>query len=326
MKVAVIGVGAMGCLFAARLHSRAELVMLGNWPQQVAAIREHGLELVAPDGRRTHHTLAITSHPAAAAPADLALILVKSRQTERAAAWAKEVLAPDGLALTLQNGLGNLEMLTAVLGQSQTALGVTSAGANVARPGQVRHAGWGVTHLAAAPETAARLEQTAALFRAARFETHLTGSVAGLVWGKLAVNSGINPLTALLDVPNGFLAENETARRLMELAAAETAAVAAAQGIQLPFPDAGQRALAVAQATAANSSSMRQDARRGADTEIEAICGAVVRVGRELAVPTPINQALLTWVKKLEAGQWRPPADAKAALPQLIANFGFARF
>ena len=140
----------------------------------------------------------------------------------------------------------------------------------------------------------------AALLRQAGFTTHLVEHVDSLVWGKLAVNAGINPLTALLNVPNGYLAQDPRARRIMMAAAAETAAVAAAQGIPLPYASAPQRALAVAQATAANHSSMLQDVRQGRPTEIEAICGAIARVGQQWSVPTPVNTALWRLVKALE--------------------------
>jgi 2-dehydropantoate 2-reductase len=135
------------------------------------------------------------------------------------------------------------------------------------------------------------------LFNQAGLTTHLVDNVDGLVWGKLAVSCGINPLTALLGVPNGFLAENESAKQVMMAAARETAVVAQTLDITLPFPDAGQRALEVAQATAANHSSMLQDISRGAPTEIEAICGAVIKYGRNAHIPTPINEKLLQLVR-----------------------------
>jgi 2-dehydropantoate 2-reductase len=219
--------------------------------------------------------------------------------------------------LTLQNGLGNLEQLTAVLGQHRANLGITSEGAALLEPGKVRHAGVGHTTIADVAGTAVPPQEVVSLFQAAGFQTSLAANATGLAWGKLAINAGINPLTAVLQVPNGFLAENELARWMMAQAATEVAQVAAAQGIQLPFTDVAAQALAVAQATAANHSSMRQDLANGRLTEIGAICGQVVEYGRRYAISTPVNVVLQTAVQQAEQGIW-PDAPTPEAILQLL--------
>ncbi|GIK54477.1 MAG: 2-dehydropantoate 2-reductase [Chloroflexi bacterium] len=304
MKIAIIGIGAMGSLFGAHLHPLADVTLLGEWPEQLTALRENGLLVEMSDGRTFRTPLRATNIIADVAPADLALILVKSHKTAAAANVARQVLAEDGLTLTLQNGLGNLETLAHELTPHPAALGVTSAGAAMAGPGHVRVAGMGHTYLAPPTGPGARvtLAEVAALFQQAGFPTDLTDNPISLVWGKLAINAGINPLTALLRVPNGYLAKNPAARAIMFQAANETAAVAHAQGIVLPYADAAQRALDVARDTATNQSSMLQDVLRGARTEIEAICGAVVSYGRRYHVPTPVNEVLLAEIKRLEIG------------------------
>jgi 2-dehydropantoate 2-reductase len=119
------------------------------------------------------------------------------------------------------------------------------------------------------------------------------------LWGKLVINAAINPLTALLGVPNGELLNRSTARALMAALAREAAAVAIAQGIVLPFPDAVVAAESIARRTAANISSMLQDVLRGAPTEIDAISGAIIQAGMQTGVPTPINRTLWQLVKAL---------------------------
>lgn len=299
-KIAILGIGAMGCLFAALLEPVAEPVLIGSWPEQIAAIRKEGLRLEHPDGRESRHHLKITDNLQEVGQVSLALVLVKSRQTGNAAAAAAELLRPDGLALTLQNGLNNLSRLEAALGTSRTALGVTSEGATLLAPGLVRHAGRGRTHLAYGSLPVARLQPVYDLFRAAGLETFLVGNADDIQWNKLAINAAINPLTALLRVPNGFLAANEQTRALMQQIAAEVAAVAQAQGMKLSAAEAGKRAIEVAQVTAANHSSMLQDIQRGVQTEIEAICGAVVATGQRLGIATLLNGRLLALVKQAE--------------------------
>ena len=299
INITIIGVGAMGSLFAARLAPFANVSLLGNWAQQLDTIQQNGLALIEPNGRSFTQSIHTTNNPNTIPPANFILILVKSHQTERAAQQAKQILAPNGLVITLQNGIGNLETLTAVLGSQSTTLGITSEGATIVKPGIVRHAGWGHTHLAQTAATAVQLSTFSNLLKQAGFQVTIDDKVDSLVWGKLAINAGINPLTALLGVPNGFLAENEDARKIMMLAANEVAQVAQAQHIQLPFPNAGQRTLEIAQATASNHSSMLQDVQRGAQTEIDLICGAVVTYGQKFDVPTPVNKLLLNKINEM---------------------------
>lgn len=315
MKIAILGIGAMGCLFAAHLEPVAEPILIGSWPEQVAAIRERGLRLEHPDGRTTHHQPPITDDLQTVGKVRLALVLVKSRQTENAAAAAAEILTPGGLALTLQNGLNNLSRLAATVGHDRAALGVTSEGATLLSPGFVRHAGYGQTHLAYGSLGRERLEPVYERFLAAGLATHLVENADDILWTKLAVNAAINPLTALLRVPNGVLAEDEQTRGLMRQIAAEVAAVAQAQGIELVAETAADRAIAVAEATAANRSSMLQDIERGVQTEIEAICGAVVERAKASGVAVPLNGRLLQLIRRAETGDL--PMSSSGDIEQL---------
>jgi 2-dehydropantoate 2-reductase len=230
---------------------------------------------------------------AGCAGARCALVLVKSWQTRRAACLLESCLAPDGLALSLQNGLGNRETLAEVLGPDRVGLGVATVGANLAAPGVVRAGGQGSLTLGVHP----RLAPWVDLLRAAGFSVNETPDPDALLWGKLATNAAINPLTALLGVQNGELLKRPTARLLMAGLARETAAVAAAQGIHLPYPDPVQAAEAVAGRTASNRSSMLQDVQRGASTEIDAICGNIVEAGEQFGVDTPLNRTMWLLVK-----------------------------
>lgn len=304
MRIAIVGIGAMGSLLGAHLGEVGDVTLIGCWPEQVTAIREHGLWLEQADGHRSHHHPAISSEPVTAGLFDVALVVVKSRQTPAAAELIAGILQPGGLAITLQNGLNNCATLRGVLGAARASLAVTAEGATMLGPGRVRHAGHGPTHFgrdaALGSAQLALLPQVVALFDQAGFEAHLVDEMDNLVWGKLAVNAAINPLTALLRVPNGFLVEHEALVDLMGRAAHEVAAVAEAQGIALPYSDAAARAQKVARATAHNRSSMLQDVDRNAPTEVEAICGAVARVGRAFGVPTPLNIRLCRLVRQLE--------------------------
>jgi 2-dehydropantoate 2-reductase len=299
--VLIVGTGALGSLFAARLaRVGTRVTMLGSWAAALEALARDGVCLVREDGEDCFPVHAI-SDPAHSAGSEIALVLVKSWQTARAADQLKECLAPDGVALTLQNGHGNREILAAALGPERVALGSTTLGATLAGPGRVRFGGAGLTTVERHPG----LGPPIGLFRAAGFEIAETDSADGLVWSKLVINAAINPLTALLEVPNGVLLEREETRASMAALALETAAVAAAQGIALAFDDPAAAAEAVARRTAANYSSMYQDVLRGAPTEIDAICGAIVREGQRVGVATPVNETMWKLVRAKVGKVWQ---------------------
>lgn len=292
MKIGILGTGAMGSLFAAYLAPHADVTVLGTWRDAVDTINARGI-CVERDGKIEFARVRATHEPRALARVDFSIVAVKAHQTERAAQWAQQILKANGVALTLQNGLGNFEILAAHVGADRAAMGVTMHGATLLGPAHVRHAGRGSTTLAASASTQRAVERIAALFNDAGIETHVAHDVSGLMWGKLVINSAINALTAIYRQPNGWLVENPEARALMSAAALETANVARALGVQLPYADPVERAMQVARATAANKSSTLQDVLRGAPTELDRINGAVVREGKRLGIPTPVNEKLL---------------------------------
>lgn len=287
-RLTVVGTGAMACLFAARLASAAEVTLTGTWEEGIEAIRARGI-LVGDPPECNSGPLPAVSWGTAIARADLVLVLVKSWRTPAIASRLGDLLKPHGIALTLQNGLGNREILGA-----RACLGVTHLGATLVGPGHVRPGGSGPTWIAG-PEWIVDLFRSAGIETKQRAESRLEA----LAWGKLAVNCGINAVTALLRVPNGALLLRPDATRLIEQAAAECALVARAKGVELPFADPMAIAREVAQRTAENYSSMLQDVLRGAPTEVEAINGSLVAWGQRLGVPTPVNSTLLHLVRAL---------------------------
>ncbi len=301
--VVIIGSGALGSLFAAFLEPHARIVMLGHWSEQIETVKSKGLTCVNLDGVRSRHQFPVTDNARELGTVRLALVLVKSYQTARSAIEIAPMLAPDGLVVTLQNGLGNYEILEATLGYGRVAQGITAQGATLVRPGLVRHAGQGYTYIAATPGKERTFADLIDLLERAGLMIQMTNDVKSLQWGKLAINAGINPLTAILRVKNGYLAKNELASQVMCAAAEETATIASALEISLPFSSASRRAIEVAEDTADNLSSMLQDVLRGAPTEIDAINGAVADYGRKLGIPAPINEELWRLVKELDVGQ-----------------------
>lgn len=290
----------MGCLFGARLAPHADVTLIGRWPEQLAALRGGPLRIVTAAGAEERIQLRATGDMNTVGTVDVALIVTKSPKTAAAGAGAALILKESGVAITLQNGIGNLDILADQVGPSRAALGITTLGAAVDAPGWLHEGGSGLTVLATRPEIDRTVRALADLFARAGLTVEVADDVAAQVWGKLAINAAINPLTALLRIPNGALLESVWARGIMRRAAQEVAAVAQAQGITLPFEDPAARAEEVARQTARNRSSMLQDVQRGEETEIEAISGAVVRTGASVGIETPTNQMLYNLMKALE--------------------------
>jgi 2-dehydropantoate 2-reductase len=273
--------------------------MLGTWKEGLQALRENGVVIIDSDGSERAFPVKVADSAQECARSRYALVLVKSWQTHRAALQLAECLSERGLALTLQNGLGNRELLAQFLGKRRVALGVATSGATLLGPGRVRSGGEGVISLNDHPRLA---PITRMLFRAG-FRVETAPDATALLWGKLVINAAINPLTALLGVPNGELLSRESTRSLLRAAACEAAAVAIAQGIRLPFPDPAAAAESIAYRTANNRSSMLQDVQRGAPTEIDAICGAIVQAGEKTGVQTPINRDLFHRIRELHPAE-----------------------
>ena len=320
-NILIVGTGALGSLFAARLtQAGVEVTMLGTWQAALSVLRSQGVRLVDSHGNERQYPVHATDDPRECVGAKYALVLVKAWQTERAARQLAECLAEDGLALTIQNGLGNYEILSQALDSftentertiekdsarsgsaslSRVAVGTTTTGATLLGPGLVRAGGEGIISLGRHPA----LGPLEAMLKSAGFNVQVVENPASLIWGKLVINAAINPLTALLKVPNGELLERPSARVLLSILAREAAQVAHAENIDLPFDDPVRAAEEVARKTAANQSSMLQDVLRGARTEVDAICGAIVKAAEKHAIPVPANWACWQMVKALQEKQ-----------------------
>ena len=286
--ILLVGTGALATLFAARLSEAGHSVhMLGTWKHGLDALKQNGARIVDANGNERAYKVHATDDPREVRGAKNALVLVKSWQTERAARQLKESLAEDGLAVTLQNGLGNRETLMRDLGSARVALGVTTTGATLLGPGLVRAGGDGVISI----EQNQALGPLEAALRSSSFNLQIVDDAQSLIWGKLVINAAINPLTALLRVPNGELLSRPNARKMMASLARETAEVAVAERVHLPFSNPVSAVEDVARKTATNHSSMFQDVRRGAPTEIDAICGAVTRRAEFHGITAPYNRA-----------------------------------
>lgn len=301
MRIAVIGAGAMGSVFGAKLQAAdAQVILFDINDAHIQAIRTCGLTLGEATGERVVR-ISATTGIAEVVDADLALVLVDSNGTADVAPLLPNVLAKDGVALTLQNGIGNVEALAAVLGAPRVIAGSTYNSAAFVAPGHVRHTNVGPTVIglpAGAPTE--RVRALAARLSNAGFPTTATDNAMGHVWSKFVLNCAINPLSALTGMRGGEIARHAPMARLLERVLDEVLAVAAAKGIRLPDPDLRRHVLDHA-FERYNRPSMLQHVEGGRRTEIEALNGALVREAGKLGITVPYNEAVWAAVSGIDA-------------------------
>ena len=259
----------------------------------------------------------ITAHPAASSNpedvsgSDLLIIFVKSTATNAVARQFVKYAKPETIVLTLQNGLGNEDILREHFGAGRTAAGVTSQGATFLGPGNIRHAGNGPTHICMSDKDNDKLLDIVNVFSDSGFEIHIEENIADLVWSKLIINVGINAVTALSGLENGKLLDYPDMKSLMADLVNEAVLVAEKRGVTLSYSDPLQVVYDVSEKTALNRSSMLQDFDRGSLTEIDFINNAIVREGAKLGISTPFNSIISKLVKSMElVNRERKIADA----------------
>jgi len=313
MKTAVVGAGAMGSLFGALLAESGEEVWLVDvWPAHVNAINRAGLT-VESGGRQRTVAVKAAVDPATVGTAALVIVFVKSTQTAAAASTAAGLCGDDGLVLTLQNGMGNADVLAAAVDPDRIIVGTTSHGATMLGPGSIRHAGAGPTVIGPwkdGPGGVQRADRIAAVFGKAGIGTEVVTDVRPVVWNKLLVNVGINAITALTAIKNGQLLDLEATRELSRAAVEEAVAVARRQGIAVR-EKAADHVYEIAAATARNRSSMGQDVDNRRPTEIAAINGYIVHQAARLGIEVPVNKTLTALIKTLEAHYQQPVVDKR---------------
>jgi len=302
MKIVIMGTGAMGSLFGGHLAlSEEEVWLVGIRKEQIDAIRSAGL-IVEEKGKQQIIRVNATSNVASVGKADLIIFFIKTYHTEKAVSDALVLQKEDTVFLTLQNGLGNEEVICKRVDRKNVMLGVTNHGATLLGPGHIRHAGRGKTYIGELDgKVTDRVKQIAQVFNKAGIETEVTPTIYDLVWDKFFINIGINALTALTGLKNGQLLDYPETLKLMETLVSEAVEVARRKGIRIE-EDPIDKVKAVAQATRENRSSMGQDFDYRRETEINAINGAIVREAERLGIRVPYNQTITDLVKVIEKG------------------------
>ena len=306
MKIAVVGVGAMGSVYAGLLAKAGNDVWAVDvWADHIQAIRDNGLRI---EGASGDTTVAInaTTDAAEVGACDLVVIATKARHVaDAAAAAAKSLLGADTSVLTIQNGLGSGETVSGVIGPERVTIGVAGGfGASMIGPGHARHEGMELIRLGEmdGPITA-RLEAIAATWAEAGFRVKCFDDIHQLIWEKLICNGTFSPTTTLTDLTVGGVLDNADAWAIAAKCAAEGYAVARAKGITLDFDDPVAYVRAFGDRLRDGRPSMWQDMDAGRPGEIDAINGGIAAAGRQVGVPTPTHDTLIAMIRAKEAAR-----------------------
>jgi len=303
VKIAIIGPGALGCLIAGSLKARTkeEIWLIDSSRERAKHIRQDGIKIEGLSAL-ARCQVNVSADPGEVGRCDLVILCVKSYSTEDACKDIKDLVSDNTFVMTLQNGIGNVQVLNDYFGTEKVIAGVTNHGATLLGEGHVRHAGKGETIIGlSSGKVLGPIKEIAGVLSKAGFETKVSRDIDSVIWSKLVINVGINALTAITRLKNGMLIEHGGTREILRNAVQEAVKIVKRKRIKLIYDDPIQKVESVCKATAANVSSMLQDVLNKKRTEIDFINGAVIRQGKALGIPVPVNEVLTALVKTIEA-------------------------
>ncbi len=291
MNIVIVGAGALGSLFAARLSQTEETVVLFDHNTIRAKALNNCITLVENE-QETTCTLPITAQQSCLKKARAVLLCTKSGDVEQALSIIKKEAKEQPIILGFQNGIHHI---SAIAKMQYGGFAVTAQGATLLKPGYVRHGGIGSTMIGYLSQNSESLRPIAQRLSSANIPTSVTNNIKSKLWQKLLINVGINGLTVLYDCPNGELLHIPEARERLIRLVSEGTTVARTVDVKTS-EDLVRRCLDVCNATASNISSMLQDFRNHKKSEIMAINGALVQEAKKVDIATPENDLLIQQV------------------------------
>jgi 2-dehydropantoate 2-reductase len=306
LKVVVIGAGSLGTFFTAKLSEskKCDVILLSSDEKKISKFNENGLFLKSKEFNienlkrlTVKFTTNIDEIKKDFGEVDLVIIAVKSPYTQEAALKASKIISKNGYVLTIQNGIGNAELIKKEIKSDRVIAGVTYQGSHLGDDGVISHNGNGITTIS----TSEMSNDIKELFNKSGIETEISENIEETQWGKLIVNSAINPITALFGVKNGFLTENgelnEISRLMVHSLVKEAVIVAMRKGIKLPYENAYEKTIEVAKKTFENESSMLSDFSNGNETEIDFINGKIIEEANKYGVSCEMNKKIVSMIQ-----------------------------
>lgn len=315
MRIAIVGAGAMGSVYAALLADAGNhVVVVDRAREHVEAIRRHGLRVEGASGDRTVLLDAFTD-PAEAGVVDLVVVATKAMDAAAAATASRPLLGHSSVVLTIQNGRGSAEAVAEVVGAERVLVGVAGGfGASLVASGHVHHEGMELVRIGeAGGGTSARLERIADVWRTAGFTVEACEDIERVVWEKLICNATFSGPCAVLDRTIGDVLADPDAWAVASSCAREGYDVAVALGVELSFDDPVAYVAAFGSKIPAAHPSLVLDLRAGRRTEIDVINGEIPRAGHEVGVAAPVNDVVASLVRALERDRARSAVEPEPA-------------
>jgi 2-dehydropantoate 2-reductase len=315
MRIYMIGAGAMGGVYGGLLtRAGYDVTLIDPREDHIRKIQSEGITI---EGMRGTHVIRLPAQcdSAGLAPADLAIIFTDANSTRDAARTARQVLKPDGFALTLQNGIGNVEALVAELGKDRVIAGVSMNSAANPAAGRSAYTNVGMTSIGELDgRDTPRVRQVAEMLNKAGIPTEIIPDPMNWIWGKFVLNCGVNALAAITGLRGGEIYRTPEVSALQDRVIDEILAVVGRKGVTLPEKDPRKKIKDHCRIRY-NRPSMMQHIEQGRRTEIDALNGALVREAKALGIATPYNEAVVAVVKGLEKSRRQllhePPRDYK---------------
>ena len=312
MNIAIIGAGAAGSLFAGYLARAGYNVIITDSDEaKIDTIANKGIKVLSPSGEELLHTFVCEALHAGNMESNpkfkncqYYIFCVKSFSTRAAAESVYKFAKENSIAVTFQNGAGNIENISSFFNINSIAAGATTEGATLLESGIVLHGGKGKTGIGMIKNNAEDKEKLVPLINAlekAGFKSFYSDNPQKMIWEKLAVNASINSITAILKTTNGIIAENNYLHTLVKLITDEACIAAESDNIKLDPDETYKTVLEVAKNTVKNKSSMLQDILAGKKTEIENISGFISKTAEDNKTTAKANLALFLLVKALES-------------------------
>lgn len=305
MNILIVGAGAMGSLFGGRLKAQqAEVLLYNRNNPHVERINQSGLTIVERDNQETTVPLKVVQEIPETDMYDLVLVLVKAHATKAVLEAMRDSFSPQTLLVTMQNGLGNLEVIAELFPDNPAVAGTMGCGASVESNGRILHRGWGRNYIGRSEDDYAqkKLMEFIELLNRSGLETELAEDVQTVIWNKLFVNVAYNSLTALTRLRNGDILNTDEGKDLLRSVVTEAVQVAKSAGVTANAEEIVAKCVLMGQEDiGANKSSMLMDVLHKRKTEIDAINGAVAKLGKQHGIETPYNELITGIIKVIEA-------------------------
>lgn len=304
MKIGIIGAGAVGSAYGRLLHDGGqEVILVDVWAEHVQQIKERGL-IIEGDGSTSGARIAATTDPSELHDVEAVLVLVKAFANQTVGPRLASVLDRDAIVITLQNGIGNVEVLARPLGADRVVQGSTTVAALIRGPGLVSvpeatRSGRSLTSLGRPRSSgaAAVCERLATALEQSSLPAVVLDDVSSVVWRKLAMAAAIGPLCAILDCTVTDVLERPPALDVLRSTFVEIIRVAAAEGVMLDTEELWSYALQTYRSIGPHPPSLAVDVTQGRPSEIESQLGEVVRRGQSAGIPTPTADVLTTVIR-----------------------------